>query len=312
MNSIYLSPAFSKRSDEDLRLLQNLDGRSGFCLFWLDIVCPLLLQIQGKCLLEIGADEGENTRLFSTYCDTFNATLTVIDPVLKPSLQQIVSSSKKTKMIVGKSHDVLPTLDQPLDAVFLEGDLNYYTTYSDLAAIKDLANHQNITFPTVFVRSASWPYARRDMYYDPQSIPVEHRHDYEVKGMTPWSSELEDMKFNWPYANAKKEGGPANGVLTAVEDFIKDSELSLKLFSLPLNHGLSILYLEDSTTQNFIRTNLLLPPLLAKFLETFELARLNGIDKRLQKKIEQRREYEAYMKTFRGRTKTFLKKIIRL
>ncbi|MCJ7778204.1 MAG: hypothetical protein MUP16_07820, partial [Sedimentisphaerales bacterium] len=80
-----------------------------------------------------------------------------------------------------------------------------------------------------------------------------------------------------------------------------------------------ILYLENSNAQNFIRTNLLFPPLMAKFLETFELARLNSIDKQLQEKIERRREYEArmreyeaYMKTFRARTKAFLKKIIPL
>jgi hypothetical protein len=127
------------------------------------------------------------------------------------------------------------------------------------------------------------------------------------------------MKFNWPYANAKKKGGSANGVLTAIEDFIKDSELNLKFFSLLLNHGLSILYLENSEVQNFIRANLLPPPLLERFLETFELVRINGIDRRLQRKIEQRKDYEArmkehgaYLRTFRDRAKTFLKKVIPL
>ena len=124
MDSTYLSPAFKQRDDQDIELLHALDGRSGFSLFWLDIVRPLLYEIKAKCLLEIGADEGENTRLLSKYCDAFGAVLTVIDPVVKPSLSEIVNSSERIQMVVGKSQDVLGKLGLPIDAVFLEGDLN--------------------------------------------------------------------------------------------------------------------------------------------------------------------------------------------
>jgi hypothetical protein len=265
-----------------------LDGRSGFCLFWPDIVRPLLHQIQARNLLEIGADEGENTILLSMYCDAFGAALTVIDPVLKPSLQRIISSSGKIKMIVGKSHDVFPTLDQPVDAVFLEGDLNYYTVYGDLAAIKGLADRRNISFPLAFVRSASWPYARRDMYYDPANFPKDAMHDHEKSGMTPWSSWLKEMMINYPFENAKYEGGPQNGVWTAVEDFVADSGLPLKLFSLPSNNGLGVIYFEDSEAGQFINQNFVIPERIRFFLETCEIARLNEINRRQQIKLQQR------------------------
>ncbi len=309
MSSIYLSPAFSKRSDEDLHLLKNLDGRSGFCLFWLDIVSPLLCQIQGKNLLEIGADEGENTRLLSMYCETFGATLTVIDPILKPSLQQVVSSSGKIEMIVGKSHDVLPALDRPIDAVFLEGDLNYYTIYGDLAATKNLADRQNIAFPTVFVRSASWPYARRDMYYDPGNLPKDAKHDYEKSGMTPWSSQLREMMINYPFENAKYEGGPKNGVWTAVEDFVADSSLPLKLFSLPSNNGLGVMYLENSKAEQFINQNFIIPKSIRLFLETCEIARLNEINRGQQNKLQKRQTRERKKSDIRYITAGALRKL---
>ena len=59
---MYLSPAFSKRTPEDLEFLRKIDGKTGFSLFWIDIVRPLLCEIKAKNLLEIGAGQGEHTR----------------------------------------------------------------------------------------------------------------------------------------------------------------------------------------------------------------------------------------------------------
>lgn len=140
--------------------------------------------------------------------------------------------------------------------------MNYYTVHGDLLSIEDLCRRRNARFPIVFVRITSWPYARRDMYYDPDNIPAAERHEYARSGMTPWSSGLEDGMINYPFANAKHEGGPKNGGLTAVEDFMKESGFSLRLFSLPINHGLGIIYTKGSRAEEFIRTNLL-PPFFA-------------------------------------------------
>ena len=71
MNQTYLSTAFSKRTEEELELLRKIDGTTGFSLFWIGIVRPLLCRIKAKYLLEIGADEGEHTRLlFDTLKNT--------------------------------------------------------------------------------------------------------------------------------------------------------------------------------------------------------------------------------------------------
>ncbi|MCJ7730469.1 MAG: hypothetical protein MUO27_11420, partial [Sedimentisphaerales bacterium] len=217
MSDIYLSPAFTERSQEELQILRKFDDKTPCSLFWLDIVQPLFISLQAKNILEVGPDKGDHTRLILTYCVQFDARIIVVEPYVKPELEEVVRNSDRITLYAENSHDALPKIDAPVDVVFLSGDINYYTAFGDLTRIKDLALRQNRPFPVVLVRATSWPYARRDMYYDPQSIPVEHRHDYEVKGMTPWSSELEDMKFNWPYANAKKEGGSANGILTAIE-----------------------------------------------------------------------------------------------
>ena len=247
----------------------------------------MLCGLKAKYLLEIGASRGDHTRLLLQYCDTFDANLIVVEPTVMPSLQEVVSSSTRVRLFAERSHEALPHIDVPVDVVLLEGDLNYFSTRGDLLAIAELSRRQNMPFPTVFVRSTSWPYARRDMYYDPEFLPVTGRHDYARMGMTPWSSELEEGKINYPFADASHEGGPGNGVLTAVEDFIRDSELTLHLFSLPVNNGLGIIYGENSPVKELIKNNLLPPPALSLFLETCELARINDINRRL--KAPQRR-----------------------
>lgn len=297
VNPTYLSPAFSLRNAEELDFLRMIDGTTGFSLFYIDIVKPLLLELEAKYLLEVGANKGEHTRLLLQYCGSYDANLIVIEPIVTPSLQEVVSASSRVRLFAEKSNRALARIDASVDIVLLEGDLNYYSVRSDLVAIQELSRRQNIPFPIVFFKNSSWPYARRDMYYDPDSIPTVERHEYTLSGMTHWSSQLEDGMINANFANAMHEGGPRNGVLTAVEDFLKESELSLHLFSLTLNHGLGIIYTENSRAEKFITTNLLPPPALGLFLETLELSRLNDIIHRLQ--LEQHSQHSG--QGFRGR-----------
>lgn len=282
MKEEYLSPTFSRRSQEELEFLRKIDGTTGFSLFWIDIIKPLLCALKARHLLEIGADEGSHTRLLLDYCGAFNADLTVIEPSVKPVLKEIIGSSPRVSLFAQKSHEALPRINVPIDAVILEGDLNYYATYGDLTAIKELCRRQGIPFPVILVKNVSWPYARRDMYYYPEGLLPGARYDYDKSGMTPWAPGLKEGMINYPFANAGHEGGAKNGVLTAVEDFIKDSKLDLRLFSLPLNNGMGIIYAANSKAEQFIKSNFILSPPLRLFLETFELSRLNDIIRRLR------------------------------
>ncbi len=271
----YLSPAFSPRSQEDLEFLRGINWETGFSLFWIDIVRPVLEVKGAKCLLEIGASQGDHTRLLLRYCDTSAGQIHVVEPFVTPRLREVLSRSTRARLYEGTSHNVLRTIDAPIDAVLLEGDLNYTTAYHDLLGIQDMAHRNNAPFPLVFFTAASWPYARRDMYYDPEAVPKSYRHEYARSGMTPWEPGLHEHLINFPFANAVREGGPKNGVLTAVEDFLKDTAAPLRLYSLPVNHGLGVLYAPGSSEGRYIEENLQAPPGLRALLETWELARLN-------------------------------------
>jgi len=59
--------------------------------------------------------------------------------------------------------------------------------------------------------------------------------------MLPGRTELTDAGLNGHFANALTEGGPRNGVLTAVEDFKASSDVPMALYKLPFFNGLGIL-----------------------------------------------------------------------
>lgn len=286
---IYLSPAFSPRPAEDLTFLRWIDGRTGFGLFWIDIVRPLLQTVKAKSLLEIGADKGTHTRLLLTYCAASDGSLIVIEPIVTEALREVVGDSRRVTLLAEKSQAALPRLEARIDAVLLEGDLNYHSVLTDLREIAELSQRQGIPFPLVFFANASWPYARRDMYYDPESLPAAARHSYARAAMTPWSPGLEPGMINYPFANAEWEGGAKNGVLTAVEEFVRDADPPLQLFLVPVNHGLGIVFSEGSRAAAFIQENLAVPPWMRLFLETLELARLNTIVSEFRRRHERQR-----------------------
>jgi hypothetical protein len=276
MTKIYLSPAFSQRSDEDLEILKQVDENSGFFIFWIDIVKPLLQHIQALSLLEIGAYRGDHTRLLLRYCEICNGSLIVIEPAVLTDLQEIVDQSKKIRLYAAKSREALPLIEAPIDAVLLEGDLNYHSIYNDLSDIANLAKRHQTPFPLVFLRATGWPYARRDMYYNQDDMPAEGVHDNSRIGMSQWSPDLQFGMINQPFANATREGGQRNGVLTAAEDFIRDSSLPLQIVTFPIHNGLSILYLDQSSADRFIRDRIYPDSILLRLMETVEVARLNG------------------------------------
>ncbi|NLT23699.1 MAG: class I SAM-dependent methyltransferase [Syntrophorhabdus sp.] len=281
----YLSPAFNERSDEEVEFLRQVDPNSGFSLFWPDLVEPLLRCSNALNLLEIGAYRGDNTRLLEGYCALHAGRLTVVEPTVLPSLREIVDRSDRIELFEGTSHDALSILGGAVDAVMLEGDLNYYAVYHDLLGIEAMAARLGAFFPVIFLRATGWPYARRDMYYNPSGLPVDAVNTYHWEGVSPWSQDLVAGMINYPYANADREGGPRNGVLTAAEDFVQATDLALKILTFPIHNGLSVIWPAGSAVDGFMEEQIG-ANLFIRLLETVELARLNGIISRLEEDRE--------------------------
>ena len=126
--------------------------------------------------------------------------------------------------------------------MLIDGDHNWYTVFNELKTVERLCAERSQDFPLVLLHDIGWPYGRRDLYYDPKSIPEEHRKPYDKKGMLPSVPDLvEEGGMNRHLNNAVREHEPKDGVLTAIEDFLGASQYALDLLELPGVHGLGIL-----------------------------------------------------------------------
>jgi hypothetical protein len=96
--------------------------------------------------------------------------------------------------------------------------------------------------PLILAHDAGWPYGRRDLYYDPKTIPEGYRQPYAREGIAFGKSRLVGNRgMNLQMCNALQEGGPRNGVMTAVEDYLAQSSIDWHMVYIPLYFGLCIL-----------------------------------------------------------------------
>jgi cephalosporin hydroxylase len=213
--------------------------------FWDLAIAPVLEAAGAERIVEIGALRGETTAFMLGKLGPA-AELHVIDPV------PVFDPSEHEREFPGRylfhralSHEVLPDLP-PMDAALIDGDHNWYTVYHELKMLSDVARKEGRPLPLMILHDVGWPYGRRDLYYAPEQIPEEFRQPYTQGGMLPGESALlAQGGLNPTMYNADHEGGPRNGVMTAVDDFIDEYDRPLRLVFLPAYFGLAIVVEEE-------------------------------------------------------------------
>jgi hypothetical protein len=210
--------------------------------FWHRYIKPIIETVQPGRILEIGADSGANTRNVLEYCRSTGARADIVDPAPKPSLHDVLAQfgPNEYRYFPLKSIAAIPQLDTP-DVALIDGDHNWATVYSELDLLQANADAAGISMPIVISHDVAWPYARRDMYYNPDDLDASQKHPHAYRGMLPGVSELVEEGMNGVLANALHEGGPRNGVLTAIEDYIASTDTRFVFRTLPFFNGLGIL-----------------------------------------------------------------------
>jgi hypothetical protein len=218
--------------------------------FWHSVIEPVLEAVEPRVVVEIGADRGANTANILRYCKRRNAVAHVIDPLPRFDVEEWRAEYGDALVChQALSLEALPAIPGA-DAVLIDGDHNWYTVFHELSVLESAAGDVE-RFPVVLLHDVDWPYGRRDLYYDPETIPAEHRNPFAALGMLPGQAELvEEGGFNAGVANAVHERTPRNGVRTAVEDFVAASALDLRFSTIPGFHGLGLLVTEALLLRN--------------------------------------------------------------
>lgn len=247
-------------------------------VFWDEIIYPLILALKPKVIVEVGAEYGVNSEKILAYCNEYKAVLHIIDPA--PLFDVKKWNKKYGELLVihmETSLTAIPNIEQ-IDCILLDGDHNWYTVFNELNLIEQICKQGSL--PVIFLHDMEWPYARRDLYYDPASIPVEYRQEFARKGLALGSDKLLDRGgLNWDLSNAIQANTPKNGVRTALEDFLSSTESSWNVQYIPGFHGLAIVSPVDTIKENegFRRglNELSMSPIIFSYIQRLEQERLD-------------------------------------
>jgi hypothetical protein len=192
-----------------------------------DLMVDVLRLAGAKTVVEIGAEGGESTRVLLEHTEKAGGELVVIDPAPSPAAEALIGRHRHARLVKQTSLEVLPSL--AADAYLIDGDHNYYTVSRESTLIWEQCEAAGKPFLALY-HDVCWPWARRDLYYDPSRIPPEHLkpHAWD-RGVTLDQPRAIAGGFRGEgqWACAIEEGGPKNGVMTAIEEFVIGREHAL-------------------------------------------------------------------------------------
>jgi hypothetical protein len=197
-----------------------------------ELLSGCLEAIDAKTVLEIGSYKGELTVELLEWAGLRGVKVAGVDPLPPDELEALASAHPELELLREIGAEVLAEREFD-DAIIIDGDHNYYTLSEELR------------MPLLMFHDVCWPHARRDTYYAPERIPEEHRqplvHDEGIapgiKGTAEWG-----LPFVWA---AAEEGGPKNGTMTAIEDFLADKP-GIQLAVVPAFFGFGVMWHRES------------------------------------------------------------------
>ncbi|MBP2303201.1 hypothetical protein [Azospirillum picis] len=226
----------------------NVDSMVNF----LPLIDPVLEAAQPKAVCEIGMGAGALTRALVPWCRDHGATLAVVDPVASP----------KTLGMEPPEHVALcPEISERYlehgpfaNVYFVDGDHNHHTVTAELTAIARLSDAHPEEPLVLFLHDVGWPNGRRDMFYGLSTIPATVTEGRLAHGLRmPLLDPADPPEFGLSYEGvmegiAASDGGPRNGVLTAVEDFVAANP-AWAFFWLPCLYGMGVAWRRDRVTE---------------------------------------------------------------
>lgn len=198
--------------------------------------------VGARSVVEVGSEGGLFTRELARWLSERGGRLACVEPAPTDAVREIANAFARVELIEGRSPEALDAT-APADVYLFDGDHNYVTVRAELDVL-DARCFRGARQALAILHDVAWPWARRDQYYAPDALPADavHPHSFD-RGVTVGDEGTVDGGFRGmgAYAVALHEGGPRNGVLTAVEDFLADRD-DLVFARIPILFGLGFLY----------------------------------------------------------------------
>jgi hypothetical protein len=207
-----------------------------------EILIACLEAARVTSVVEVGAYAGDLTELLLDWAAGAGARVWAIDPAPQKELVALDQRRPELELVRATSHEALHTIP-PADAVIIDGDHNYYTVSEELRIIGERA--KDAALPLILLHDVCWPHGRRDDYFAPDQIPAAYRQPTVAGGtLFPGVTGVRagGLLYRWP---AAREGGPRNGVLPAVEDWMEAND-GLQLAIVPAFFGLGVVWERDA------------------------------------------------------------------
>jgi hypothetical protein len=209
-----------------------------------ELMLPCLDAAGVRSIVEVGAFAGDLTRVLVDWAGTAGARVTAVDPSPQDGLVALARERPELELIRETSLAALPALPELPDAVIIDGDHNYFTVSEELRLIGERAPGAEL--PLLLFHDVCWPHGRRDDYFASELIPERYRRPVAggAGGIFPGDPGLRAGGLPYP-RSAAREGGPDNGVLTAIEAFVADRP-RVRLVVVPAFFGLGVAWHEDA------------------------------------------------------------------
>lgn len=208
-----------------------------------ELIFAALEAVGPRRVVEIGSETGGFSKELLDWTGAHGAALVTVEPQPTGEVRELADATPHFELVAGRSPAALDGLE-PADAYVIDGDHNHWTVIRELRAAFAGGNG-----PLAILHDVGWPWGRRDLYYNPAALPPEavHPHSFE-RAVHPDGDELVasgGFHGEFQFAAAERAGGEHNGVLTAVEDFMRERP-GLAYRELPVVFGVGFVFPEDA------------------------------------------------------------------
>lgn len=245
-----------------------------------DLVLNALALADARTIVEIGSEYGGMSPFLAEHCRARGGQFVTIDPAPKREFMEWLKVSPDVRHLAKTSLEAFAEIEDA-DAWVIDGDHNWYTVYNELRHIDAFSRRAGKPL-LVLLHDIGWPCGRRDFYYAPERIPADycHAHSFEAGAIPGHDALVEGRGFRGmgQFAFARFSGGPRNGVMTAVDDFLAEALTDGREFGfaeIPAVFGLGVIF-DLHVPWSTPLADLLLPYHRNKLLGALEANRLRN------------------------------------